>query len=57
MSVMVRVTAVPTSPEADTYTVECSECGPLSVETEEGTTRVCLEHLQAHGVDTRGYTI
>lgn len=46
MSDMIRITAMPLDPE--TYTLECSECGPVGATSVEDIRQAIWNHYASH---------
>lgn len=52
----VRVVAVPTTPEALDFTIECELCGPLAIVALAACDTFCLDHLEdVHDLDVTRY--
>jgi hypothetical protein len=47
----VLVMAVPLTPELKSFTVECSECGPIEIIESEKVEDACRAHLSEHGAE------
>lgn len=50
---LIQVRAVPMGD--DTFMVECSDCGMLTMEVTDEVDAVCIGHLKKHNVDTSAY--
>lgn len=49
------VTAVPMETSMEHYTIECTQCGVVSLEAAADVDAAALDHLRTHNVDVSRY--
>lgn len=50
------VNAIPLDDTDDSqFTVECSDCGPLTIVEKDDVQDTCLDHLKTHGITVPDY--